>query len=204
MKKYLRCFCAALITALYLFLLFPRTPDQDVRFTSYYPGDGTGSSSCTASLLCTSSFETDEDGRFTYNGRVVVAAAVRYCTESTSGVCAYYNALPAGFRQYDLFDEIRIEVNGKKLDAVVLDICGASYWDEEVQRYDIYVKDRASAADVRGKVLGVHRLNVPLFAVSLTLLFSGIFLAVYAKRKKLRLRRSLRRRLSALFSAENQ
>ncbi len=203
MKKYTRYILTALIIILYLFFLFPKTPDQDVRFTSYYPGDPTGSTSCTASLLCTSSFESDENGRYTYEGKVVVAAAVRSCTESTSGVCAYYNALPKGFRQYDLFDEITIEIDGRKMDAVVLDICGASYWDESVQRYDLYVRDRSSAQDVSGKVIGSYHLNKPLLAATLILLLLFLLLILYAKRKKLRLKRSLRLKLLRFFNAEN-
>jgi hypothetical protein len=134
-----------------VFLFRPGVP-QPARFTSYYTGDATGSSSCTASGLCTKDFEIDAQGRYTYHGDLVMATAVASCTASREGVCGQYNSLPSGYRQYHLKDRITFVMDGKTCHGIVLDICGACYWPEEKQRYDIFVSGRAAAADLSGTV----------------------------------------------------
>ncbi|HCY06357.1 MAG TPA: hypothetical protein DHS57_03565, partial [Erysipelotrichaceae bacterium] len=37
--------------------------------------------------------------------------------------------------------------------AIVLDICGACYWEEEYQRYDIFVPNKTNIIDTLGTVL---------------------------------------------------
>ena len=149
MKKLL----IALFTSILIITLFKLPEYQQVRFTSYHPGDSTGSGKCTASLLCTDSFETNENGWYTYEGKVVVAAATYACTALKTGVCGNYNELPSGFKQYNLHDEFLIEVNDVQYEAIVLDICGGSYWPEEYQRYDIYVDGREHVVNTNGRVI---------------------------------------------------
>ena len=142
-----------------VFLFRPGIP-QPARFTSYYTGDATGSSSCTASGLCTKDFEIDAQGRYTYHGDLVMATAVASCTASREGVCGQYNSLPSGYRQYHLKDRITFVMDGKTCHGIVLDICGACYWPEEKQRYDIFVSGRAAAADLSGTVRTPKTLDV--------------------------------------------
>lgn len=143
-----------------VFLFRPGIP-QPARFTSYYTGDATGSSSCTASGLCTKDFEIDAQGRYTYHGDLVMATAVASCTASREGVCGQYNSLPSGYRQYHLKDRITFVMDGKTCHGIVLDICGACYWPEEKQRYDIFVSGSAAATDLSGTVETPKTLDIP-------------------------------------------
>lgn len=155
-----------LILCFLLFLTTINIPTpQIVRFTSYYTGDGTGAGSCTASGKCTSDFEIDDQGRYTYDGKLVIAAATHSCTVATTGVCAQYNWLPEGFHEYDLYDEIMVEINGSRHNGIVLDVCGGSYFDEPVQRYDIFVSSKEYARDIRGKVHFPIRFKWQLMAI---------------------------------------
>lgn len=124
---------------------------QDVRFTSFWPDDGSGS--MTASGLGVEDFGTNAQGWFTYQGRVVVAAATEECLESTAGACRKYSKLPEGYQLHRLFDELTLLIDGIEYPAIVLDHCGASFWDEERQRYDVYVIDDDHLIDGPGQVV---------------------------------------------------
>lgn len=124
---------------------------QDVVFTSYYVGDSSGSNDTTGSGLTSEDFEVNEKGWYTYEGKVVVATATIECLSSNTGACSMYNKLPEGYHIKSYFDEMLIKVDGVEYPAIVLDSCGASFWDEEKQRVDIYVSDEAYSV---GKVDG--------------------------------------------------
>ena len=124
---------------------------QDVRFTSFWPGEGSGNK--TASGLGVKDFRTNAQGWFTYRGRVVVASATEECLESTAGACRRYSKLPEGYQLHRLFDELTLLVNGIEYPAIILDHCGASFWSEDRQRYDIYVVDEDHLVDDPGQVV---------------------------------------------------
>jgi len=111
---------------------------EKVRLTNYYPNDELGSGFTTASTLSVDDFEVNSKGWYTYQGKLVLGAAIyRYNLE----------ALPVGYKAYDLFDEIDVIIEGTSYSAIILDICGASYWNEDFQRYDLFVKDKNSGVD---------------------------------------------------------
>lgn len=124
---------------------------QDVRFTSFWPGEGSGNK--TASGLGVEDFRTNAQGWFTYQGKVVVASATEECLESNAGACRKYSKLPDGYQLHRLFDELTLLVDGVEYPAIILDHCGASFWDEQHQRYDIYVVDEDHLIDGPGQVV---------------------------------------------------
>lgn len=124
---------------------------QDVRFTSFWPEESSGSK--TASGFGVEDFEINTQGWFTYQGRIVVALATEECLESNAGACRMYSKIPDGYQLHRLFDELTLLIDGIEYPAIVLDHCGASFWDEERQRYDIYVIDEDHLIDGPGQVV---------------------------------------------------
>lgn len=142
-----------ILILVFLSFSYSKSYYQNVRFTSYHPNDKTGSTKCTASGYCTKHFDIHKEGFYTFNNKVVIATANKNCTKSKTGVCANYNSLPKGYHEYDLYDELDIYFNNKEYKAIVLDICGACYWEEEYQRYDIFVSNKTNIIDTLGTVL---------------------------------------------------
>lgn len=113
----------------------------DVYFTNYHLGDGS-SGTTTASGLQIKDFEVNEDGMYTYDGKVVVA---------TANMTRLPRGIAEGYRSHELYEEFTIRLNDKDYQAIVLDVCGACYYmeGEFLQRYDIFV-----TSNVIGKVIG--------------------------------------------------
>lgn len=111
-----------------------------VYFTNYYVGDGS-SSKRTGSGFTVDDFEINENGMYTYQGKVVVAAATWEGIHSDYGVLAEINTLPYGYHIYSYNDVIRFQFNGVEYEGIVLDTCGAAMRDlgEEYQRVDIFI-----------------------------------------------------------------
>lgn len=124
---------------------------QDVRFTSFWPGEGSGNK--TASGLGVEDFEINAQGWFTYQGKVVVASATKECLESNAGACRKYSQIPDGYQLHRLYDELTLIIESVKYPAIILDHCGASFWNEDHQRYDIYVVDEDHLIDDAGQVV---------------------------------------------------
>lgn len=124
---------------------------HDVRFTSFWPDEGSGG--MTASGLGVDDFMLNSKGWFTYQNKIVVAAATEECLKSNSGACRKYSKLPDGYQLHRLFDELTMIIDGVEYPAIILDHCGASFWDEERQRYDIYVRDEESIVDGPGQII---------------------------------------------------
>lgn len=124
---------------------------QNVRFTSFWPEESSGNK--TASGLGVEDFGINAQGWFTYQDKVVVASATEECLKSTAGACRKYSKLPEGYQLHRLFDELTLLVDGVEYPAIILDHCGASFWDEEHQRYDIYVVDEDHLIDNAGQVV---------------------------------------------------
>lgn len=115
--------------------------DTDILLTNYWSGDGS-SGTTTASGLKVSDFEVNEDGLYTYNGKIVVA---------TANVSRLNKPIRESYKSHNLFDELELTFNNKPYTGVVLDVCGACFGvdGEELQRYDIFATN-----NVIGKVRG--------------------------------------------------
>ena len=113
----------------------------DVYFTNYHLGDGS-SGTTTASGLQIKDFEVNDDGMYTFDGKVVVA---------TANMTRLQRGIIEGYKSHELYEEFIIRLNDKEYQAIVLDICGACYgmFDEFLQRYDIF-----TTKNVIGKVIG--------------------------------------------------
>lgn len=113
----------------------------DVYFTNYHLGDGS-SGITTASGLRILDFDVNDDGMYTYDGKVVVA---------TANMTRLQRGIIEGYKSHELYEEFIIRLNDKEYQAIVLDICGACYgmFDEFLQRYDIF-----TTKNVIGKVIG--------------------------------------------------
>lgn len=113
----------------------------DVYFTNYHLGDGS-SGTTTASGLQIKDFEVNEDGMYTYDGKVVVA---------TANMTRLPRGIAEGYRSHELYEELTIRLNGKDYQAIVLDVCGSCFYTEGefLQRYDIF-----TTGNVIGKVIG--------------------------------------------------
>lgn len=124
---------------------------ERVAFTSFWTGDSMKSGAITHSGLRISDFSINRNGWYTYKGMVVVATATNQCLESTSGACGRYMERKDTHHYFDLFDTLTIIINGKEYDAIVLDSCGACFWDEAHQRIDIFVASKQHSV---GKTVG--------------------------------------------------
>ena len=101
------------------------------RLTSFWPGEG---NPCVgASGLCARNFKLNSKGWYTYKGKLVVATATPYLLK-------YGWKKVDGIVYHKYYDEIKLVINGKTYDAIVLDSCGACMKKDII---DLYVKDGA-------------------------------------------------------------
>jgi len=115
-----------------------------VRLTSYYTGDDTGSTKYTGSGISTDKFKVNDKGWYTYNGKIVLAAATKECLNSTKGACGQYNYNDKVEHYFKYFDELTITIDKVDYKAVVLDSCGACMRDSRV---DLFVNGKDSVID---------------------------------------------------------
>lgn len=104
------------------------------RMTSYYPGE---SGDTTGSGLGINDFQINDNGWFTYNGKLVVATATEYLLK-------YGFNLADGVHTYKYYDEIVLNIDGIDYQAIVLDSCGSSMTTDRVDLFVSgaeYVKD---------------------------------------------------------------
>lgn len=106
------------------------------RLTSYYPGDSCNSGHCTGSGLCTNDFQVNEYGWYTYDGKIVLAAATTYL-QNKFGVKE--NKL-----YFKYYDEVTLTIDGVPYQGIILDTCGACYKAEKI---DLYVQNKESVTD---------------------------------------------------------
>lgn len=125
---------------------------QTVKFTNYYSGDSTGAKDMTAVGLTSRDFKVNHMGWYTYQGDVVLAGATNICLDIKTGVCGQYNSLPSGYASYDLRDRISFTFEGQTFSGIVIDTCGACFWQEAQQRVDIYVADGGQFGTKIGEV----------------------------------------------------
>ena len=118
----------------------------ETRMTSYYPGDDCKSGTVTGSGKSIKDFEVNEYGWYTYNGKLVVATATKYLLN-------YGFTLSEGVHTYKYWDEITIEIDGIRYEAIVLDSCGHAMHSD---RIDLFVSNKDSIKDTTIKVIGVE------------------------------------------------
>lgn len=108
--------------------------EYTTRMTSFYPAE---SSDCTGSGLCSWDFGVNENGWYTYNGKLVVATATQYLANQ-----GWY--LAPGVHTYRYYDEITLVIDGVDYQAIVLDSCGNCC---KTDRVDLFVSNRESVKD---------------------------------------------------------
>ena len=108
--------------------------EYTTRMTSFYPAE---SSDCTGSGLCSWDFGVNENGWYTYNGKLVVATATQYLANQ-----GWY--LAPGVHTFRYYDEITLVIDGVEYQAIVLDSCGNSM---KTDRIDLFVRDAGSVKD---------------------------------------------------------
>ena len=118
----------------------------ETRMTSYYPGDNCKSGTVTGSGKGINDFEVNEYGWYTYKGKLVVATATKYLLN-------YGFTLSEGVHTYKYWDEITIEIDGVRYEAIVLDSCGHAMHSD---RIDLFVSNSKSVKDTTIKVIGVE------------------------------------------------
>ena len=106
------------------------------RLTSFHPNDELKTGDCTGSGYCSWHFGINERGWYTYNGKLVLAAATTYLQNKFG--------TKEGKTYFKYYDEVNITIDGVVYQGIILDTCGACYNDE---RIDLFVKDSASVID---------------------------------------------------------
>lgn len=142
------------------FVDIPVETKREVYFTNYYANDGYGTTAKTGSGLSADDFQINSLGWYTYQGKVVVAAATNEGLASSYGVLANYNEPEPGITYYSYYDTIIFEIDGILYEGIILDTCGASMnidylnqHDGGVNRLDIFIADgQYSFGKVRGTV----------------------------------------------------
>lgn len=119
---------------------------KQYRLTSYYTNDGYKTTACTGSGLCIKDFQINDKGWYTYEGKLVIAAATYEClnSKSNSDACSKWNNKKEGRKYFRYFEELQVVIDGVKYDAIVLDSCGGSmYLDDDL--IDLFVSNSSSA-----------------------------------------------------------
>lgn len=119
----------------------------DYRLTSFWFNDNYGTSSCTGSGLCEKDFDINSNGWYTYNGKLVLAAATYECLYSHSGACSNWNTKKENKIYYNYYDEIEIIIDGNIYNGIILDSCGACMHIDYEQRLDLFVSSKNYAID---------------------------------------------------------
>lgn len=113
------------------------------RLTSFYANDGYGTGSCTGTGLCESDFKINENGWYTYQGKLVLATATPYLLN-------YGYSLADGIETYRYYDELTLNIDGASYQGIVVDSCGICMTDN---RIDLFVSNRESIKDTIVEVI---------------------------------------------------
>ena len=115
----------------------PVIESYQTRLTSFYANDGYGTGSCTGTGLCENDFQVNENGWYTYQGKLVLATATPYLLN-------YGFELADGIQTYRYYDELTLVIDGISYPAIVTDSCGACMGDN---RIDLFVSNSESVKD---------------------------------------------------------
>ena len=110
------------------------TYEYETRLTSYYPTRASASTGCGLDFR---NFDVNENGWFTYDGRLVVATATDYLLN-------YGWKLADGVRTYKYYQELILNIDGVDYLAVVLDSCGLCM---TTGRIDLFVVNKSAIKD---------------------------------------------------------
>ena len=124
---------------------------QEVTFTTF-------TDNALGSQIRRSELVLNDEGIYTYQGKIVVATATYECLKSNHGACTLYNFtnLPADYQYYRYYDEITVVYQGIEYEAIVADSCGAcstNYNSESKQRIDILVADHYQHSKTKGLLI---------------------------------------------------
>lgn len=111
----------------------------ETRLTSYYLGDNTETTAKTGSGLDIYDFEVNNNGWYTYQGKLVVATATNYLIK-------YGFVLGENIKTYKYYDELVLNIDGIDYQAIVLDSCGSSM---KTGRIDLFVSNKESVKDTK-------------------------------------------------------
>ena len=128
--------------------LEPTETEIDVIFTNFV-GTQLGSGIDPIEL------SVNEQGLVTYQNKVVIATATYECLNSSYGGCKHIKEVPSGYMVFNYFDEMQIEYDGVKYQAIVLDSCGSCSIDknEDYQRFDVLVASDYDFTKIVGRVI---------------------------------------------------
>lgn len=110
------------------------TYSYETRLTSYYPTRANATTGCGLEF---NKFDVNENGWFTYDGRLVIATATDYLLN-------YGWKLADGVRTYEYYQELILEIDKVDYLAVVLDSCGLCM---RTGRIDLFVVDQNAVKD---------------------------------------------------------
>ena len=106
------------------------------RLTSFYPSE---SSDCTGSGKCSWDFQVNDKGWYTWDGKIVLAAATTYLQKSFGYV--------EGKKYFKYYDEVNVTIDGIDYKGIILDSCGACMKVTYEERLDLFVNSGENAID---------------------------------------------------------
>ena len=106
------------------------------RLTSYYPEEDTD---CTGSGKCSWDFQVNDKGWYTWNGKIVLAAATTYLQKSFGYV--------EGKKYFKYYDEVNVMIDGNTYTGIILDSCGACMTVTYEERLDLFVNSSQNTID---------------------------------------------------------
>lgn len=106
------------------------------RLTSFYPAEDTD---CTGSGKCSWDFQVNDKGWYTWDGKIVLAAATTYLQKSFGYV--------EGKKYFKYYDEVNVTIDGIDYKGVILDSCGACMKVTYEERLDLFVNSGENAID---------------------------------------------------------
>lgn len=122
-------------------------PVRNYRLTSFYANDELNTSDCVGAGYCWWDFGVNDKGWYTYDGKLVLAAATTYLQKQFG--------TREGITYFKYYDEVNVTIDGEVYPGIILDTCGACYRDV---RLDLMVQDGDHAIDRGYK--GVNMITV--------------------------------------------
>lgn len=113
-----------------------KVSSKQFRLTSYYPE---ATSNCTGSGKCSWDFQVNDKGWYTWNGKLVLAAATTYLQKSFGYV--------EGKKYFRYKDVVNITIDGVNYEGIVLDSCGACMSVTYEDRLDLFVSSKNYVID---------------------------------------------------------
>lgn len=111
-------------------------PVRQYRLTSFYANDELNTGDCVGAGYCWWDFGVNDKGWYTYDGKLVLAAATTYLQKKFG--------TREGITYFKYYDEVNVTIDGEVYQGIILDTCGACYRDV---RLDLMVQDGAHAID---------------------------------------------------------